>query len=144
DWDDLLRSVRMAPWTYSPDVLFNRACITRICDPENDILLSGFLGDVITGGHLYDFSSEDELYRHFFKKQQREKFVWHAEPSYDPQAKARDFAGLGTGELLDIEFRQLNCVLTIVTGQIEMVEPIGAVDGRAAGLPLFLMPFSNQ
>lgn len=144
DWDELLMSVRTAPWTYSPDVLFNRACITRICDPENDILLSGFLGDVITGGHLYDFSSEDELYRYFFKKQQREKSVWLAEPSYDPQAEASDFAGLGTGEVLDIAFRQLNCVLPIVTGQKGIVEPIGAVDGRASGLPLFLMPFSNQ
>src|SRR5690606_37560047 len=49
NWDNILSSVRTAPWTYVPDAYFN-ALAREVLNDTN--VWVGFLGDPLTGSHL--------------------------------------------------------------------------------------------
>ncbi len=57
-WEELLSSAKDAPWTYVPDAFYNRYCFSRTGMVGANVL-SGFLGESLTGGHLSDVSDLD-------------------------------------------------------------------------------------
>jgi hypothetical protein len=119
-WENLLRSVKKSPWTYVPDGYFNNLAISQVARSPKDVVLSGFMGESLTGGHLSFALTEQEAVTGFLKTQRREKGIWLASPDYKPEVKlgsATVQKGMSYSELLDFSVRQTHCIAPIVTPQ---------------------------
>ena len=119
-WEAITENARMTPWTYLPDSLFNAYARSIVAD-SNDIILSGFLGDPTTGGHLCDGTASDVV-GDFFRQQLRGSTPYHQTRSHCPAAPTMDLLPTGAGDVetnalyLDLEIRQRYCVAPITTG----------------------------
>ena len=119
-WQDLLASVKESPWTYVPDGYFNRLAVSQVATSSKDVVLSGFMGDPLTGGHLSSANTQADALEEFTRKQRRENRLWLPLPGYEPKNALRNIVpqeGLSYGELLDFEVRQASCIASIVTPQ---------------------------
>jgi len=119
-WENLLASVEESPWTYVPDGYFNRLAVSQVARSSSDVVLSGFMGDPLTGGHLSRAITPVEALEEFTKKQRREKRLWLPLPEYDPKESLRNIMpqqGLCCSDILDFEVRQASCIASIVTPQ---------------------------
>ena len=67
-WEELLSSAKDAPWTYVPDAFYNRYCLSRTGMVGANVL-SGFLGDPLTGGHFSGVSDPDRAQQDFLDRQ---------------------------------------------------------------------------
>ncbi|WP_192813918.1 asparagine synthase-related protein [Halomonas smyrnensis] len=116
-WQKLRQSVEIAPWTYTPDAYFNKLAISTVMPNKDDIIVSGFMGGPLTGGHYTNNSPEDEK-KAFSKKQRKVKEKWLPESGFHPEASlppVSDTSPLSPSEQLDICVRQSNCISAIVT-----------------------------
>lgn len=119
-WKNLLTSAKESPWTYVPDGYFNRLAISQVARSDKDVVLSGFMGDPLTGGHLSSATTQEEAIEEFVAKQRREKSLYLASTDYDPRSalpKLPERRPIPYSELLDFGIRQANCVAPIVTPQ---------------------------
>jgi hypothetical protein len=118
NWNDLLKSVEEAPWTYVPDGYFNRLAISEVVQSEKDVVLSGFLGEAITGGHFSNTDSVEAATKEFTWTQRREKNQQLFPVHYDPESALPEVPkvdGVEFSELLDFGVRQSCCIAPIVT-----------------------------
>lgn len=144
-WEDLLASVKEAPWTYVPDAFFNRCSLAQVAS-KNDLVLSGFMGDPLTGGHKSRAITKDEAVEGFIKKQRRVKNIRLTPESYNP---ARDLPALpenpsiAYSELLDFGIRQANCIAPIVTPQQHWTGWGGNMGRMSSTGALVLAPFAH-
>lgn len=119
-WEALLTSVQESPWTYVPDGYFNRLAVSQVARSDKDIVLSGFMGESLTGGHLSCATTKDEAIEEFVNKQRREKSVRLYSPEFDPRSalpNLPDESPISYSELLDFGVRQASCIAPIVTPQ---------------------------
>lgn len=119
-WEVLLASVQESPWTYVPDGYFNPLSVSYVAQSDKDIVLSGFLGEALTGGHLSSASTKEEAIDEFVTKQRREKSIRLYSPDYDPRSALPDLpeeSPISSSELLDFGVRQASCIAPIVTPQ---------------------------
>ena len=115
-WEALLESVKIAPWTYVPDGYYNQLIMKVVSCSPGTILLSGFMGEALTGGHFAPNLSKDEAISLFVRREQREKSLQLSSPGYDPRTALPILpGGVKTFEALDISVRQSFCIAPIVT-----------------------------
>lgn len=116
-WEELLSSVKDAPWTYVPDAFYNRYCLSRTGMVGANVL-SGFLGDPLTGGHFSGVLDPDRVQQDFLDRQKISKTCHLCPAGYDPRSSIRvcsDTHIVPVGDMLDISIRQSNCIAPIVT-----------------------------
>ncbi len=116
-WEELLSSAKDAPWTYMPDAFYNRYCLSRTGMVGANVL-SGFLGEALTGGHFSDVSDPDRAQQDFLDRQKISKTCHLCPAGYDPRSSIRvcsDTHIVPIGDMLDILIRQSNCIAPIVT-----------------------------
>lgn len=117
NWEDLLLSAKRAPWTYMPDELFNRKALEKVVS-NGDIIVSGFLGDALTGGHYISKKSKWDVEKSFINSQKKKYNsvlqVPFFEPSISPSINTLDHQKYAS--LLDICIRQSNCISKILSG----------------------------
>lgn len=89
-WEGLLDSVKSSPWTYVPDGYYNQLAIRSCQGTRNSVVLSGFLGEALTGGHPAADISETEAVLRFVHKERREKALMLAPPGWDPKLLLSD------------------------------------------------------
>ncbi|MCK2183046.1 asparagine synthase-related protein [Halomonas getboli] len=117
-WEKLQSSITEAPWTYTPDAYFNNLAINTVAPGQNDIILSGFMGDALTGGHFTNKKGLDAEKDFFVRKQRKVKKRWLPRSTYCPYKSLPDISEtspLPTSEQLDICIRQSSCISSIVT-----------------------------
>jgi len=117
EWEDLLNSVKISPWTCIPDSYFNHHSIRQAASAK-DMVLSGFMGDPLTGGHRYPAETRDEAIMEFVKGECRAKNVRLTEEGYDPLGALPPLpnnCSIPVGELLDLGVRQARRIAPIVT-----------------------------
>lgn len=122
EWDQLKETVTEAPWTKVFDSFFNRFCVRNVA-ASGDLLLSGFMGDPLTGSHFSETSDRSVIVKQFVKKQNLANNLDLVEKNYDPVASIPDLSkkfSFDTGELLDYGIRQANMIAPIVTPLPEM------------------------
>lgn len=145
-WKGLLESVRDCPWTYVPDGFFNRLAVSQATASDRDIVLSGFLGDPLTGGHLSATTTQSEAIDEFVARQRREKSLWLPSPDYDPRSVLPELpedCPIPIGEFLDLGVRQANCIAPIVTPQKRWRRFIGDMGQMSSTGARVLAPFSH-
>lgn len=116
-WEDLRNSVQDAPWTCVPDAFYNRECLVRTGMAGANVV-SGFLGDPLTGGHFSDVSDPDTAQEDFLNRQKISKTCPLCPAAYDPRALipvCPDTGIFPIGDILDLSIRQSNCIAPIVT-----------------------------
>ncbi|MFP3457527.1 hypothetical protein R0J89_14850, partial [Psychrobacter sp. SIMBA_152] len=117
-WEKVLNSVEKAPWSYVPDGLFNQIALSKVIESKDDIVLSGFMGDPLTGGHFSKCVELDDCIHEFLDKQKKSKSFKLTHSEYKP---INEFLGIKevdcfkNSELLDFTIRQSNCIAPIVT-----------------------------
>lgn len=119
-WEALLASVQESPWTCVPDGYFNFLSVSHVARSDKDIVLSGFVGDALTGGHLSRATTKKEAIDEFVTEQRREKSIRLYSPDYDPRSALPDLpeeSPISSSELLDFGVRQASCIAPIVTPQ---------------------------
>lgn len=117
-WDDLLQSVEESPWTYVPDSFFNKYCYRKVAG-VNDVILSGFMGDPLTGGHLHEKDDKRAVHK-FLKEQVMVRSLKLTSEDYDPTNSLPAFPDqheLSLHELLDFGVRQAHCITPIVSSE---------------------------
>lgn len=117
-WDDLKEAAEKAPWTYIFDSFFNKYCYKQMSSGA-DMLLSGFMGDPLTGGHIYQ-QNGDYLKQYFANKQAIIKFDWPEKSLFDPVESLPSLprnTSFSDHQLLDLGVRQSSCIAPIVSNQ---------------------------
>ncbi|OCH40309.1 7-cyano-7-deazaguanine synthase [Vibrio cyclitrophicus] len=116
-WHELVESAKTLHPTYLHEAIFNKYCQDTLLTPD-DILVSGFMGDAITGGHLSTKKTESEKLQEFTRRQRKIKSIKLWDKNYTPNFQGKNIAieGLDSSELLDIYFRQRNCIYPILFG----------------------------
>jgi hypothetical protein len=117
DWDALCISTQESPWTYVPDGFYNRHALESAKLSPKDIVLSGFMGDPLTGGHAFKRES-DSVLSDFIMSQQREKNMWLPDACYRPDNKFTDLLASDytvNADFLDFGVRQSSCISSIVS-----------------------------
>lgn len=142
-WDKLLNSVKNNPWTYVPDSYFNKSSISHAIEP-GDVILSGFLGEALTGGHYSCFESAHDTKVEFVKRQRRSRF--DLTPSdFDPVSSIPPVntpKNISMSEYWDIAIRQSNCIAPIVTPEKRM-NGWGDYRGEIKKGNLMIAPFAH-
>lgn len=116
EWDHLKSSTRKTPWTYTMDAFFNKYCYC-VMQSDADILLNGFMGDPLTGGHRYEKNGRD-VKRKFAFSQQLIKNSPVTQPGYDPVQSLPELPEntiFSDHQLLDLGVRQASCIAPIVS-----------------------------
>lgn len=117
-WKKLLHSVEESPWTYVPDSFFNKYCYRKMAG-EKDIILSGFMGDPLTGGHLHEKDDEQAI-QNFLKEQVMVRSMKLTSEDYNPKASLPDVPKqkeLTFHEMLDFGVRQAHCIAPIISSE---------------------------
>lgn len=144
EWEDLLASVEESPWAYVPDSFFNKLSYRKVAS-GNDIILSGFMGDPLTGGHKYLKNSES-VAKTFAKKQAitNENITLD---EYDPVASLPKISGdpiLSWHQLYDLGVRQAHCITRIISSRNvwdDWTRTLGTIRGTDAEL---ITPFAMK
>lgn len=119
-WEELLASVLESPWTYVPDGYFNRFALSQVVESDQDIILTGFMGDPLTGGHPSKATNRVESIKEFISSQRRERSILLSESEYDPRYALPELpegSAISDYDLLDFGIRQSSCIASIVTPQ---------------------------
>lgn len=115
-WESLKASVTETPWTYTADSFFNKYCYRQM-QSNADILLSGFMGDPLTGGHVYQNNGPD-IKNIFLESQTLASNHLISESDFDPVSMLPDLPGntlFSEHQLLDLGIRQAHCIAPIVS-----------------------------
>lgn len=145
-WNELIDSVNRSPWTYFPDAFFNEYIFTNFA--QDDIILSGFMGDPLTGGHTSSSKNKGETIQEFLSKERRVKQIWLPQKDYLPKEALPDIPeqinGITYSELLDIGIRQSKCIAPIVTSLNTWTKWGGEVGRDKQTGALLLCPFTDS
>jgi hypothetical protein len=117
-WEGLLGSVEESPWTYVPDSFFNKYCY-RLISQGNDIVLSGFMGDPLTGGHKY-LQNDKDVVEYFAKQQSVIRSQKITSKDYHPSfslPKLPESNIFSRHQLLDLGVRQACCITPIISSK---------------------------
>lgn len=148
DWESLLDSVKHSPWSRTLDTYFNNYCITSVAD-TNDVILSGFMGDPLTGGHLSNVKSRKESLDDFVTKQRYVKNSWLPDKNYNPLEalsglfELSDDSNISFSEKLDLGVRQSNCIAPIVTPLKKWNKWSCNMGFHGSSGAIFLTPFAD-
>jgi len=82
-WNSIIESVKKSPWTYVPDVFFNQYSLNYLAEAQN-IIWSGFLGDLINGGHARSKRNHTDQIKNFIDKERRLKLFSLVKEDFDP------------------------------------------------------------
>ena len=144
-WERLSESVRLSPWTYTPDAFFNRFCFELI-EAENSMVLSGFMGDPLTGGHYRD-EKEGEKAVEIFLREQGLFGKYRLTPDwYDPHEalpEIPDSKEFSTYDILDFGIRQAHCIAPIISSVGHWKgwdATLGSIEKNGAGI---ITPFTH-
>lgn len=127
-WKQLLDTVRIAPWTLTPDCYYNYLAREHAAQVNACSVFVGFLGDPLTGGHYSKLpldTSPDQLQAAFALSQRRAKGQSLTEADYFPfypRIPDEMAAPFHLTEWFDIGIRQASCVAPIVLGKSEWCE----------------------
>lgn len=119
-WEAIMGSAKRSPWTYLPDSLFNEHARSAIAS-SSDYILSGFLGDPTTGGHIFSKRC-GQVENEFFLQQFRGSASYHRARGHQLAEPNGNSLPTGTSNAetnwlyLDLEVRQRYCVAPITTG----------------------------
>lgn len=144
-YDELKQSVKLSPWTYVPDAFFNSYCYKQMAG-NKDIILSGFMGDPLTGGHSYKKNSPD-VSCYFSKSQKVAKNHILTQKDYNPTDSLPETFTTSTflqHEQLDLGVRQANCIVPIISSKNEWNQfgtSLGIADGTNAEI---IAPFAHR
>lgn len=144
-WQKLLDLVVRTPWTYQPDSFFNYHSLSQVAT-GGDTILSGFLGDPLTGGHLSAPTTAAEAVAHFIEGERRVKDLWLPCEEYNPGEDLPvifDHPILSHAELLDFGVRQANCIAPIVTPQKRWHQWKSLMGKFGTTSAVFLAPFAH-
>lgn len=143
-WKELSKTVKESPWTYTLSSHYNKIAYIKSALSNNDFVLSGFLGDVLTGGHLNDTDTKATAANIFVKGQRREKKIWLPQETYDPVEALPELptSGWSDGEALDLTVRQSRCIAPIVTPLTHWDDWGGSVGELPSGASM-LAPFAD-
>lgn len=117
DWGELENSVLESPWTYVPDAFFNKHCYKHVAG-ENDIILSGFMGDPLTGGHFHE--DTPEALNEFVREQSVLRSGGITAEGYDPLASLPEIPSdteLTIFDIADFGIRQAYCIAPIISSK---------------------------
>lgn len=117
-YEALLESVNSSPWTYVPDSYYNRIALEALNPTNDSIILSGFFGDVLTGGHKFKSQTPESAYSDFVLYQKRSKNLTLTPNQYEPRSSLPEIdfsSGLNISAALDVAVRQASCIAPIVT-----------------------------
>lgn len=146
NWNDLVQSAKVSPWTYVPDSFFNRCSVSMVAESSNDLVLSGFMGDPLTGGHFSRTKASRGAIAEFVSKQRRVTTLWLPPQNYKPKNVVPlipDNPPISYSELVDIGIRQSSCIAPIVTPQKKW-KKWGADMGRVSpSNSTLLAPFAD-
>jgi len=115
-WVKLLESVSISPWTGVPDSFYNQYALNKIAS-ENDIMLSGYIGGPLTGGHQFSENNKATILQEFLEYQKRIKSIYILPTSIEPielLPNLKAVANIDYGLQLDLYIRQLNYTKRIV------------------------------
>lgn len=118
-WAELVESACKAPWTHFPDAFFNDLARSNAA-ASSDLILSGFLGEALTGGHVQWNAAVGEAALRFAQSQQCSQLAWKMDPHYDPAAELPpqpEGQGLASSAFYDLSIRQPCYIHPVVTGQ---------------------------
>lgn len=143
-WEDLIASVKRSPWTYVPDSFFNMYCYHSVAI-NSDLILSGFMGDPLTGGHQYldDSNSITEI----FAKSQAITKSKITSFNYSPEHSLPSISSngiLSKHQLYDLGVRQAHCITRIISTKKMWDEwgyTLGQINGTDADL---ITPFAMK
>lgn len=141
----LKQSVREAPWTYVPDAYFNKYCYREMAG-ENDIILSGFMGDPLTGGHSYKDNNAN-IKKYFSREQSVLKSHNIIQTDYEPSDSLPDLPASSPflwHELLDLGVRQARCIVPIISSKKiwdSWGTSLGTIEGTNSEI---ITPFAHQ
>lgn len=124
-WESLLKSVKESPWSYVPDGYFNRLALSQVIRSAKDVVVSGFMGDPLTGGHLSSAITKNDAIEEFVTKQLRVKTSRLYRHDYDPRSilpVLPESSLIPYSEVLDLGIRQASCIASIVTPQMHWKE----------------------
>lgn len=144
-WERLLESVEESPWTYVPDSFFNKYCY-RLISEGNDIILSGFMGDPLTGGHRY-LQKDTDVAEYFTKQQSVIRSQKITSPDYHPSfslPKLPESNVFSRHQLLDLGVRQSCCITPIISSKKvweAFGDSLGQINNTNAQL---LTPFARK
>jgi hypothetical protein len=124
NWDELLKSVVISPWTFVPDAFINHLSLSYVAQ-AGDIVLSGFMGGSISGVHSISAETLKDVKDEFLKKQRRQRVIRLLPDGYDigsvlPECK--EYAGIPYCNVLDLGIRQSNGIASIVTPQKRWIQ----------------------
>jgi|GEM_PF-1249962 len=115
-WGALKKSVAQNPWTHTFDSFYNKYCYEKMSSGA-DILLSGFMGDPLTGGHKY--KKDGPLVKKIFAHSQAVSI--HKMPllnDYIPEKALPDILPetlFSDHQILDLGVRQSRCIAPIIS-----------------------------
>jgi asparagine synthetase B (glutamine-hydrolysing) len=144
-YDELKKSVSLSPWTYVPDAFFNSYCYKQMAGNQ-DIILSGFMGDPLTGGHSYKKNGPD-IPGYFAKSQTVAKNHSLTQKDYNPAESLPETCTTSTflqHEQLDLGVRQANCIVPIISSKNEWNQwgaSLGIAEGTNAEI---IAPFAHK
>jgi hypothetical protein len=73
-WEALINFVGFSRWTITLESFFYQTCINAAVS-KNNIILSGFLGETLTGSHLSHFSTKEDIEAEFVSRQRWERSI---------------------------------------------------------------------
>lgn len=119
-WAAMTKTACSYPWTYMPDAWINSLARSRASAGVDRVhIMSGFLGDPLTGGHKLIQGTERSILRRFANGQSRLKDSKLTPLDFDPihalpEVNASD--SMPFSQKLDLGIRQIACISPIVTG----------------------------
>ncbi|WP_404423351.1 hypothetical protein [Thalassospira australica] len=116
NWLSLISSTRNSPWTYALDAFFNSFSISSVSN-EKDTILSGFMGDPLTGGHTSPSTTKHEAIAEFQAKQKFSKRENISPSLYNPSEGLEHLVPpkeIKYIDYLDYGIRQANCIAPIL------------------------------
>jgi hypothetical protein len=137
-WDVLKMTTEKAPWTYIFDSFFNKYCYKQMSTGA-DMLLSGFMGDPLTGGHNYKENGKN-IPQYFAKRQGVTNLnfpnIFGFNPA-DTLPVLPEETPFSDHQLLDLGVRQACCIAPIISFQKQWNSwdtTLGKIDGSHADI----------
>jgi hypothetical protein len=146
NWELLHSIAQKASWTFMPDAFFNHQAYYPK-QGENNVILTGFMGDPLAGSHLgrfSEFATPDEINQIFIKSQKRRiRSLDIPEPSFGinnlQMVRGR---GILLNDLIDIGIRQRCCIAPITRGLCEWSG--WGVEAKSRQQSKILTPFTDM
>lgn len=120
-WDDLKMTAKKSQWTYIFDSFFNKYCYKQM-SAGADMLLSGFMGDPLTGGHNYKENGTN-IPQYFAKSEGITNLNLQDKSAFNPAdalPELPDETPFSDHQLLDLGVRQACCIAPIISFKKKM------------------------